>query len=149
MQGKVLKLYISTTQKLLPRKEQQTLQADPNGIIGDKFYAKDPNRTILLTTIQSYDMAKRAGITLPFGALGENICIDINPYHLLPGDTIEIGLLRLVVTQNCTLCKGLSALDPKLPKLLKDDRGIFTKALNSATIQVGDTVRLFPQRNSQ
>ncbi len=145
MTGKVLRLYISTGNKENPRNEVETLQADPLGIKDDKFYAKDPNRAILVASKYSYELAKQNGIEIPFGALGENIFIDIDPYSLLPGDIIEVGELRLEVTQNCTLCKGLSSLSPKLPKLLKNDRGIFTKALNNGTISLNDTVRLIKQ----
>jgi len=75
--------------------------------------------------------------------LGENIYIDINPYSLQPGDIIEIGECRFEVTQNCTLCKGLSQVNPKLPKLLKDDRGIFVRALQKGVVSIGDSVTLY------
>ena len=140
--GKVLQLYISTGIAKNPRKEVSSLEVDQNGVKGDKFYAKDPNRAILVSCVQSYELARNNDIDIEEGVLGENIYIDIDPYSLLPGDIIEVGSCRFEVTQNCTLCKGLSQINPKLPKLLKDDRGIFVRALDNGTITIGDTVTL-------
>lgn len=140
--GKVLRLYISTGIAESPRKEVATLQIDTNGVVGDKFYGKDPNRAILISSKQSYLLAEHNGIDIEEGVLGENIYIDIDPYSLLPGDIIEIGECRFEVTQNCTLCKGLSQIDSKLPKLLKDDRGIFVRALHKGVVRNGDIVKL-------
>jgi hypothetical protein len=51
--------------------------------------------------------------------------------------------MRLQITQNCTLCKGLSAVNSKLPKLLKNDRGIFARLIEgSARINIGDTIEI-------
>ena len=141
--GKVLQLYISTGVKENPRKEVSSLQVDQNGVLGDKFYGKDPNRAILVSCMQSYELARQNDIDIEEGVLGENIYIDIDPYSLLPGDLIMIGTYRFEVTQNCTLCKGLSQINSKLPKLLKDDRGIFVKAIDEGTIRVGDNVTLY------
>ena len=141
--GKVLQLYISTGIAENPRKKVTSLEVDQNGVKDDKFYAKDPNRAILLSCVKSYELAKQNNIDIEEGVLGENIYIDIDPYSLLPGDIIEIGENRFEVTQNCTLCKGLSQINPKLPKLLKDDRGIFIRALQKGTISVGDAVTLY------
>jgi MOSC domain-containing protein YiiM len=140
--GKVLQLYISTGNKEDPRKVVDSLHIDPNGVVGDKFYAKDSNRAILLTSLHSYNLAKEKGIDLTLGGLGENIFIDINPYNLPPQSIITIGNISFEVTQHCTLCKGLSSIDHALPKLLKHDRGIFIRALTSGTLSVQDTVKI-------
>ena len=59
------------------------------------------------------------------------------------GDRIKIGNTELEITQNCTLCKGLSTLNSKLPKLLKNDRGIFAKVIEgSSEIHLGDKVEI-------
>ena len=139
-QAKVLQLYISTGDKANPRQEVESIKVDPNGVVGDKFYAKDTNRAILLASLSAYELAKQHDIALQEGALGENIYLDINPCSLIPGDKLVIGDVSFEITQNCTLCKGLSSINAKLPKLLKDDRGIFAKALHKGSIFVGDKV---------
>jgi len=142
MQGKVLQLFISTGNKANPREETNSLTIDLGGVVGDKFYAKDPNRAVLLTSQRSYTLAQENNINLEVGKLGENIFIDINPYTLEDGAKLQIGEVLFEVAQHCTLCKGLSSVDAKLPKLLRDDRGIFIKPLKSGVISLGDKVAL-------
>ncbi|HIP15034.1 MAG TPA: MOSC domain-containing protein [Sulfurimonas autotrophica] len=143
IQGKVLKLFITKDDTNKTRIKTTTIDADKDGILNDKFYKKNDQRAILITSIQSYEMAINNGIDLFEGALGENILIDINPYHLTAGETLSIGNAMLQITQNCTLCKGLTAINSKLPKLLKNDRGIFAKIINgNTTIKVGDSVNI-------
>jgi MOSC domain-containing protein YiiM len=136
--GKVLELYV-TLEKDHSRVQKETIVLDADGVLEDKFHAKDIHRSVLLTSKESYAIAEKNSIDI---ARGENILIDYNPYHLLAGDHITIGEVLLEVTQNCTLCKGLSSVNPKLPKLLKDDRGIFVKVIHSGSINIGDTVQV-------
>ncbi len=143
MQGKVLKLFISKNDTYKTRIETSYINADENGILNDKFYDKNNQRAILITSLQSYNIASDKNINLPDGALGENILIDINPYHLNTGDKLTIGDTTLEITQNCTLCKGLSTINAQLPKLLKNDRGIFAKIISGPSmIKVGDPISM-------
>ena len=143
MQGKVLQLFITHDNTTKTREKKEKIEVDTDGIIGDKFYAKDLNRAILITSKDSYILAQENGIDISEGILGENVLIDINPYHLLPGERFFIGNTELEITQNCTLCKGLTSVNSKLPKLLKNDRGIFAKVINgSSTIAIGDSVKI-------
>ncbi|SFV75173.1 hypothetical protein MNB_SM-3-1262 [hydrothermal vent metagenome] len=136
--GKVRGLFLSIAQQ--GRESREKMRVDENGVFDDKFYGKNLQRAILLTSLSSYDLAKQNNIDAKYGSLGENILIDINPYHLKIGDKIQIGTVVFEVTANCTICHSLAGVDPKLPKLLKDDRGIFIRALQSGEIYVGDEV---------
>ena len=138
--GKVLKLYVSREGEA-SRSHQEEISVDVDGVLGDKFYAKDPQRSVLLTSADSYLMAKKENITIEQGALGENILIDYNPYLLPAGTTLFIGSVILEVSQGCSLCKSLTKIDSKLPKLLKNDRGVFVKVIKGGTIRVGDVVQ--------
>jgi len=143
LQGKVLKLFITKDDEQKTREQKESVTVDKNGIIEDKFYAKNEQRAILITSYESYQMAQDNGIEMKIGALGENILIDVNPYHLQAGETIKIGNTLFEITQHCTLCKGLTTVHAKLPKLLKNDRGIFAKMINgSGIISAGDTVEI-------
>jgi MOSC domain-containing protein YiiM len=138
MQGKILELFITHDGKEKIRESVESIFVDEQGIKGDKFYNKNTLRSILITSQESYDLANKNGISIENGSLGENILIDINPYSLVAGDEIRVGNMRLQITQNCTLCKGLSAVNSKLPKLLKNDRGIFARLIEgSARINIG------------
>ena len=143
MTGKVLELFITKDDIQKTRKSVQEIEVDANGIINDKFYNKNVQRAILITSLESYNLSKANGIDIAQGVLGENILIDINPYSLLSGDRLNIAGVELEITQNCTLCKGLTTVNAKLPKLLKNDRGIFAKVIShSGTISIGDKVEI-------
>ena len=142
MQGKVLKLFITRDDANKTRLCPTSITVDAKGVEEDKFYDKNDNRLILIASIYSYELAKSNGIEIEHGALGENILIDINPYSLIAGEKLYIGDITLEITQNCTLCKGLSSVDAKLPKLLKNDRGIFAKVVgDGGIINIGDDVK--------
>ena len=137
--GNILELYYSTNNN---RVNINTLALDNKGVIEDKYYNKDIQRSVLIASKQSYDLAARNGIDVPASALGENILIDYNPYHLKPGSMLRIGDLVLEISQNCTLCKSFAKVDERLPELLKDDRGIFAKVTKSGSINKGDNIYL-------
>ena len=137
--GKILELFYSTNDGRVNTTE---LALDEKGVLEDKYYNKNIDRSVLITSYDSYKLAASHGIDAPYSALGENILIDYNPYNLKPGTRLVIGDLELEISQNCTLCKSLAKVDAKLPKLLKDDRGIFAKIISSGTIRKGDNIYL-------
>lgn len=135
----VLALYVSSSDNI-KRVNKESLVLDSNGVFEDKFYGKNPNRLILLTSTKAYELAKQNGIEMEYGSLGENILIDHTISHLCVGDRFIIGDTVLEVTQNCTLCNGLSAIDSRLPEILKNDRGIFAKTVKMGSIKKNDSV---------
>jgi len=139
--GKVLSLYISDKETSRSIKEN-SIEVDCQGILQDKHYNQDVERSILITSIQSYEIVNRYGIDIPYGTLGENLLIDFNPYHLPLGTKLQIGETLLEITQNCTLCKHLAIHDKRIPKLLKNDRGIFAKAIKGSHLSAGDGIYL-------
>jgi MOSC domain-containing protein YiiM len=141
-EGKVLALFHAVEGKE-GRFESEGIEIDPQGIVGDKYYGRNLERTILITSEEaSYALAASEGINVPFGSLGENIVIDVDPYQLRAGQRIQIGETVVAITQNCTLCSSLGKVDDKLPEILKDDRGIFAKTIQSGKIRKGDSVFL-------
>jgi len=139
--GQVLQLF-TTVKGEASRLPQTEITLDTEGVLGDKFHGKGLERSVLIAAEDSYSIAKENGVRIEDGVLGENILISYNLYHLLPGDQFTIGEVTFEITQNCTLCKGLSSVNSKLPKLLKNDRGIFAKVLHNGTIKIGDTIHL-------
>ncbi len=121
---------------------QTTLHIDPKGILGDKHYGGMPERSILISSLESYAITEKFGIQMPYGYLGENILMDYNPYHLPVGTHLHIGECTFEITQNCTLCNHLAAIDKRIPDLLKHDRGIFAKALTLGILREGDAITL-------
>ncbi|MDP3301445.1 MAG: MOSC domain-containing protein [Sulfuricurvum sp.] len=139
VESRVLALFISVDndKKRVPKEK---LELDEMGVLEDKFYAKNTNRLILITSTTAYSLAKSSSVELEYGSLGENILIDQSINHLSVGDRLKIGDVVLEITQNCTLCNGLSVLDPKLPEVLKNDRGLFVKAVTSGIIKKDDII---------
>ena len=139
--GSVIGLYISkdSTQE---REKKEVLHVELDGADGDRFKGKDIERSILLVAKYSYELADESNIALSSGQLGENILLDFNPYSLESGMQLKIGELVLEIAQKSSLCPSLSKISSKLPKLLKDRRGIFTKVINPGTIRTGDGVYL-------
>lgn len=139
--GEVIKIFISK-RGVSQRTERTIIELDSKGILDDKFYAKNIERSILLTTVESYELALSHGIEMPYGSLGENILIDYNPYSLAIGSQLKIGEVIVEITQNCTICNHLSSIDTALPTLLKDDRGVFVKVIEAGFIEKGDKLSL-------
>lgn len=137
--GKVYSLFYSPS---TGRTFTENLDFDRYGIMGDKHYSKKIERSVLIASMDSYLLAKKHQIDATYGTLGENILIDYNPYHLPTGSRLKIGDVVLEITQHCTLCKSLAKVDSNLPKLLKDDRGIFAMVIESGSIGSGDDIYL-------
>ena len=137
--GKVITLFISK-EEVKGRVETDVLTLDKKGITSDKYYNKDIQRSVLLTSTQSYTLAKNHHIVMPYGSLGENLLIDYNPYHLSPGTKLQIGTVLLEISQYCTMCDHLSKIDKQLPTLLKHDRGIFAKVIKGGVIKKEDKI---------
>ncbi len=139
--SKVLALYIADAdQSAMISKD--FVQCRLDGIEGDKHYAKDPARSVLITSTYAYMLAKKQGIDVSYGALGENILIDFDLRPFGPGTRLQMGDVILEIAQNCTLCNHLSKIDRKLPKLLRNDRGVFARVVQEGRIHTGDEVSL-------
>ena len=139
--GKVTNLFISVQGSSI-RVAKDSFVLDPKGIIEDKYYDTNINRSVLITSEASYTLANDHNIQLPFGSLGENILINYNPYHLTAGDQLRMGDVILEISQNCTMCDHLSKIDEDLPELLKDDRGIFARVIKGGVIKKEDEIYL-------
>jgi MOSC domain-containing protein YiiM len=137
--GKVIKLFISHKNSST-KIQKDTISLDNGGIKLDKYYNKDINRSILLTSTKAYNMIKSNNINVQYGQLGENILVDFDPYTLKIGTKIQINQTILEVTQHCTLCNSLTKIDNCVPKLLKNDRGVFTKVIKDGVICKEDKI---------
>ena len=136
----VLALFITNLQKQTISSKKIVLEEQ--GIVGDKHYGKEPSRTVLITSTYAYDLLLHENINAHFGALGENIVIDYDLHQLNPGDKIALGEVVLKIAQNCTLCNHLSKIDKRVPKLLRNDRGIFAQVVKGGELHLDDEVRL-------
>jgi len=139
--GKIQKLFISQ-KKTKTRVSKKNIFVDFQGIQEDKFYNKNIDRSVLLSSIYAYELMNKQKINATHGELGENILVDFNPYDLEKGTQLLIGNVILEITIECTICNGLNKIDDKVPQLLKNSRGIFARVVQGGTIQINDTIQI-------
>lgn len=137
---KILRLSIADEQsKKMIQKDSLLLEI--GGVVGDKYFGRE-NREVLLTSIYGYELAHSHNIVIDYGTLGENILTNMNIKGLILGDRLQIGEAILEVSMLCPVCTHLSVIKKELPKLIKDDRGIFIKVIKGGTITLDDTIEL-------
>ncbi|ADW21144.1 MULTISPECIES: MOSC domain-containing protein [Thermus] len=142
MTGKVISLHLGLGSGL-PKPQMEVLELIAGfGAKGDRHAGKDPDRAVLVAGLPAYEKAREAGIDLPFGALGENLLLDLDPHHLPPGTRLRVGEALLELAQVCTVCSSLSQFDLRLPKLLYEGRGLYARVLEGGTVRVGDPVQV-------
>jgi MOSC domain-containing protein YiiM len=112
-----------------------------HGAVGDRHAGLDASRAVLIAGVQSYERLRAAGIALPYGALGENILLDFDPHSEL-GSRLEIGSAILELVSICPVCRSLSRLDPRLPKLLYRGRGVYAWVIRGCIIHTKDPIRV-------
>lgn len=139
--GNIINLFISQkgVDKIISK---NTLQLDQNGIIEDKFYNKDPKRSVLITSNLAYEKLEKHNIKANFGSLGENLLVPFNPYDLKQGTKLKVGDTILEIANECTICNHLNKIDDKVPALLQKDRGVFAVVLQGGTININDSIEI-------
>jgi len=139
--GVVADLFISQ-QGNSKRESKGKLFLEFDGVREDKFKGKDIQRSVLLVSYKSYELARQNGMDIADGDLGENILVDFDPYSFEAGTKLEIGDVIIEISKRSSLCSSLSKIDNRLPKLLKDRRGIFAKVISDGSINKGDEISL-------
>ena len=129
-----------------PKVEQLNL-IEGFGIEFDKFAGDDLNKTVMIVGTSSYNLAKSKGITLELGSLGENILMTLNPHEYEIGTQFKIGNAIIEMTEKCTICSHLSKFDRKLPKIIKECRGIYCKIIKGAVIEKNQNIEIIKKDN--
>lgn len=129
------------------RIEEEELVVDESGVFVDKFYAKDVERSVLVTSINSYKIVEKENISIVYGDLCENILVDFDLNLLKDGTQLQIGDVILEITQKCTICDHLNKIDNRVPALLEHDRGVFAKVIQGGIIKKGSTIGLDDKNN--
>lgn len=124
------------------RKTCQELILDEGGVLGDKFHGKKIDRSVLVTGPVAYRMAEEEGIGLDPGDLGENILLDLDTRQLTPGDRLVTEEVILEVSRRCPICEHLAVYDPRLPRLVKETRGVYLRVIRGGKLRKGTPMRL-------
>jgi len=139
--GHIKQLFISSIEEK-KRVSLNTIEVDIKGIVNDKYYNTNQERSILISPIHAYELMKEKNIEATYGQLGENLLVDFNPYDLEEGTQLFIGNTILQITIECTICNLLTKINNKVPKLLKKDRGVFAKVIKAGTLNINDSVTI-------
>ena len=134
--GKIIETFSATKESSgLPRPKVDSLNlVEGFGIENDKFAGKKLDQTVMIVGVESYEIAKKVGIELIYGSLGENILLDFDPHILNVGTKLMIGESVIEITQICTVCSHLAVFGDKLPQLLKNHRGLYCKIIKSGIV---------------
>ena len=141
--AKIFRLFIAQEGKE-GRTECERLTFDKSGVLGDKFYGKKIDRSVLITGKIAYERAAEHGIKLEEGDLGENLLMDIDPRKLESGTLLRIGEVELEVSRRCPICQHLAIYDARLPRLVKDLRGVYLQVRRGGSIESSSEVEVIP-----
>lgn len=142
--GRLMGTY-SAKKKLtsIKRPEVKSLKLiESYGIDGDRYAGTNLDRSVMVVGKIAYEIAQQNGIDLEYGSLGENIITDFNPNSLKTGTIFEIGSAKMKIADRCSVCKHLIEYDIKLPKLLRECRGVYCEILKSGEIKTGDWITI-------
>ncbi len=142
--GKVIQTFSADKNSSgLPRPKVEKLNLIVGfGIEHDKFAQKNLEQTVMIVGLKSYEIAKKNGIELVQGSLGENILVDFDPHDYEVGNSFYIGDTKIQITQVCTVCNHLSVFAKELPKLLRAHRGLYCKILSGGIITNESIVKI-------
>ena len=132
---------ISDKSKVRPKRDKLELIKD-HGIKDDKFALKNLDQSVLIVPIDAYEITKKEGIELEFGSLGENILVDFNIMDLPINTKLKIGDAVVEITQKCTMCNHLAVFDKRVPRLVRNHRGVYCKIIESGIVKKGMSVEV-------
>lgn len=136
--GKVLAICISEKKGTLKTEINEAEFIEDFGIENDAHAGKW-HRQVSLLEFNKIDEFRKKGVNVDFGTFGENLVVEGIELHTLPiGQKIQIGDVLLEVTQIGKKCHDKCEIYYQVGECIMPKNGIFTKVLNSGTVQVGD-----------
>ncbi|WP_343348720.1 MOSC domain-containing protein [Terrisporobacter petrolearius] len=136
--GKVLAICISEKKGTLKAEINEAKFIEDFGIANDAHAGKW-HRQVSLLEFNKIDEFRKKGANVEFGAFGENLVVEGIELHTLSiGQKIQIGDVLLEVTQIGKKCHDKCQIFYQVGECIMPKNGIFTKVLNSGTVQVGD-----------
>jgi MOSC domain-containing protein YiiM len=145
--GKVLSLYMTMPDMIRTghRMRVEDIDLDENGIMGSRDYENGTEHQMVLVSKKSYDIIEEAEFVFERGLLMEDICVDIDLYHLKKGSLVEIGDIIFEVTGACEDYRYLYSFAPEIPELIEGKRGLFINPIEYGGIKVGDEVKVLKE----
>jgi MOSC domain-containing protein YiiM len=110
----------------------------PGGIPGDKHFAPDSARQLLLIEAETL-----ASLGLPPGAVKENVTVQgVRLMGLAPGTRVTLGLAEIEITNECHPCTRMDEIRSGLMTELDGRRGMLARVIRAGRVRPGDPVRV-------
>ncbi|MDX2007314.1 MAG: MOSC domain-containing protein [Meiothermus sp.] len=140
---KVISLHTSPDRGFTrPQVESLELLAG-HGVRGDRKAGRRESRAVLLVGQTTYDHLQSVGRPLPYGGLGENMVLDLDPHALEVGVQLRVGGAVLEVALYCTPCKTLrERYGSDFPQVLGRRRGMLARVLTGGKVHSGQGVEV-------
>lgn len=123
---------------------EKAMFEENHGMVGDAHAGKW-HRQVSLLSIEKIDDFRLRGGEVEDGDFGENIIVEgFDLSHLPVGSMIEIGDVKLRLTQIGKECHDHCAIHAKVGDCIMPREGIFAEVLTSGEVSVGDEVVIHP-----
>ncbi len=140
----------------MPKHARASVRVTIDGIEGDRQrdlrFHGGPLRAVSLYSLELIDALQREGHPIVPGAMGENLTLaGLEWSAMLPGATIEIGPVRLVLTGFASPCKNIAPAfrDEHFVRVSQKVHPgwsrLYAKVDREGLISVGDVVRIIHQ----
>ncbi len=147
---------IHTSNGGVPKHARASVRVTVDGIEGDRQrdlrFHGGPLRAVSLYSLELIDALQREGHPIVPGAMGENLTLaGVEWSAMLPGATIEIGPVRLVLTGFASPCKNIAPAfrDEHFVRVSQKVHPgwsrLYAKVDREGLISVGDVVRIIHQ----
>ena len=147
---------IHTSNGGVPKQARASVRVTIDGIEGDRQrdlrFHGGPLRAVSLYSLELIDALQREGHPIVPGAMGENLTLaGLEWSAMLPGATIEIGPVRLVLTGFASPCKNIAPAfrDEHFVRVSQKVHPgwsrLYAKVEREGVITVGDAARIIQQ----
>ena len=148
-----LLMAINTSNGGVPKRPRAEAFVEASGIEGDRQrdlrHHGGPDRAVCLYSYDLIRALQHEGHTLSIGSLGENLTLrGIDWTRMIPGTSVEIGLVRLRLTAYAVPCRNLAQCfagghvqriaQPRHPGWSR----VYARVETPGTVQIGDRARI-------
>ena len=138
----VLAVCISEKKGTEKKEVEKIVLKEDWGIEGDAHAGKW-HRQVSLLAFEKIDAVRKKGAEVDFGAFGENIIVGGVDLRSLPvGTVLEIGEVKLKVTQIGKECHIHCNIYKKMGDCIMPREGIFAEVLKGGVVQKGEKIKV-------
>lgn len=142
--ARVIEVCMSSEKGIQKKPVEKAEVVEGFGLQGDA-HAGDWHRQVSLLANESAEKMRQLGAVVGPGDFGENILTEGVDLHTLPvGTHLEIGEVKLEVTQIGKECHTRCAIYDAAGTCIMPTRGIFCRVIQGGTIKAGLEIKTVP-----